>query len=197
MKDIFGILGVLFLMGGLVPYVVAILRRTARPHAFSWCLWALINAIVFAAQWTEQAGAGAWTAGITAVINGGIAVYAWLYSGIKITRFDWAIFILALSAIPLWIATHDPLWSVILVSIIDSVAFLPTLRKSWHHPASEVLMTFVLGGIGFACAIAAMENYKITNWLYPGVVLMTNTIFIAVLLYRRHVLKAIHRNGLS
>lgn len=189
MKDIFGILGAAFLFCSCIPYIVGLYKKTARPHAFTWILWALINAVVFAAQLSEGAGAGAWAAGVTALVNTGISIHALMYSKIKITRFDWAVFLSALCAIPLWALTKDPMWSVILVCIIDTVAFAPTIRKSWNDPYSDVVMTFVLGFIGFCFAIAAIENYILTNWLYPAVVLMTNVMFVSVLLYRRRVLK--------
>ncbi len=187
MKDLFGILGVVFLVGSSVPYLAAVYKKTAQPHAFSWILWGLIQAIVFAAQVVKGAGAGGWATGVTALVNFVIAGYALRHSKIQFTRSDWAVFLAALAAIPLWAITKDPLWSVILVSFIDAVAFWPTIRKSWNKPHSEVLLTFVLGGVGFALAIAAIENYILTNWLYPATVMATNTAFIAVLLYRRRV----------
>lgn len=185
MKEIFGILGVAFLVGSSIPYIYALYKKRARPHAFSWTLWALINAIVFAAQLSDGAGAGAWTAGVTTIVNGGIALHAFIYSKIGFTRGDWLVFLSALLAIPLWIVTKDPLWSVILVSFIDTIAFIPTLRKSWNNPHSEVLMAFVLGMAGFACAILALDNYSVTNWLYPGTVMVTNSVFILALVLRR------------
>jgi hypothetical protein len=188
MKDIYGLLGVLFLSASSVPYIIACWKKSAKPHAFSWILWSLINAIVFAAQLTDHAGAGAWSSCTTAIVNGGIALYALKWGEKNITRSDWIVFISALSAIPLWIATKDPMWSVILVSVIDTFGFFPTMRKSWKKPYEEVLMTFVLGEFGFFFSLLALEHYSLTNWLYPVVVLVTNSTFIATLLYRRRVL---------
>ena len=184
-KDFFGLLGVIFLMGSSVPYVIALWKRRAKPHAFSWILWSLINAVVCAAQVSDGAGAGAWPAAATALVNAGIAAYALKFGERNFTRSDWAVFLSALAALPLWVVTKDPMWSVILVSVIDTFGFFPTIRKSWHKPYEEVLMTFVLGEIGFFFALLAIENYSLTNWLYPGVVLATNSVFIATLSYRR------------
>ncbi len=189
MKEIYGSLGVAFLAASSVPYIIACWKNAAKPHAFSWILWSLINAIVCAAQMVSGAGAGSWSAGTTAFVNGCIAIYALRRGEKNITRGDWIMFLSGLAAVPLWVLTKDPLWSVILVSVIDTFGFFPTMRKSWLKPYEEVLMTFVLGEIGFFFAILAMENYSLTNWLYPGVVLVTNSIFIVALLYRRWVWK--------
>ena len=191
MKDVFGILGVAFLLGSVIPYIIAIWNKSAKPHAFSWLLWSLINATVCAAQVASDAGAGSWTAGITALLNAGIAGYALKYGERNFTRGDWIVFLSALMALPLWVVTKDPLWSVILVSCIDVAGFYPTLRKSWNKPHQEVLMTFALGGVGFAFSVAALDNLSLTNWLYPGVVLTVDTVFIFTLLYRRRLEKAV------
>ena len=104
------------------------------------------------------------------------------------TKSDWAILVTVLAAIPLWAVTKDAFWSVILVSVIDTLAFIPTIRKSWHRPHEEVASTFVFGFIGFAFALLALENPSFINICNPVKVLCTNAIFIACLMYRRHVM---------
>jgi uncharacterized membrane protein len=188
MKELIGIIGTCFLMAGFAPYIYALWKKTARPHAFSWLLWALIGAIVCAVQVSENAGPGAWTAGIAALFNLGIGLYAIKHGEKNVTKSDWAILVTVLAAIPLWAVTKDAVWSVVLVSVIDTLAFIPTIRKSWHRPHEEVAATFVFGFIGFAFGLMALENHSFTNICYPAKVLFTNSIFIACLMYRRHVL---------
>jgi hypothetical protein len=184
-KEIYGLLGTAFLMGGYAPYLVSLWRGTAKPHAFSWLLWGLINAIVFTVQAAGKAGPGAWTAGMAALFNLGIGLYALRRGERHITRGDWLVCGGALSAIPLWALTKDPLWSVVLVSVIDTLAFYPTLRKSWRRPHEEVATTFAMGLIGFALSLAALQAYNFTNVCYPAKVIVTNAVFILALLYRR------------
>ena len=188
MKEILGITGTVFLMAGYAPYLFALWNRQARPHAFSWLLWGFINAIVFAVQVSQQAGPGAWTVGVAALFNLGIGLYAIKGGERNITKSDWAVFLTVLMAIPLWALTKDPVWAVILVSVIDTLAFFPTLRKSWHRPHEEVAATFAFGIVGFLFALAALESYTFTNVCYPVKVLITNSLFISSLLYRRKVL---------
>ena len=185
MNELIGILGTAFLMGGYLPYLFAIWRGTARPHAFSWLSWAFINAIVFVVQVSENAGPGAWTSGIATCFNLGIGLFALRVGEKNITKTDWSIFLTVLLAIPLWAITKDPVWSVILVSIIDTLAFIPTIRKSWHRPHEEVMTTFVMGLIGFGCGLFAVQEYSFTTICFPAKVVVVNAIFIAVLLYRR------------
>jgi hypothetical protein len=189
MKEIFGVIGTGFMMAGYVPYLLALWRRRAKPHTFSWLLWGTINGIICAVQITQDAGPGAWAAGVAATFNIGIGLYAIRHGERNITRGDWAIFLTVLAALPLWQLTKDPMWSVILVSVIDTLAFIPTVRKSWHRPHEEVAMTFALGVFGFAFALMALKNYSFANVCYPAKVIVTNMLFVSSLMYRRRAVE--------
>jgi hypothetical protein len=191
MLQVFGVLGVALVMGSMVPYARAMWHKTVRPHAFSWCLWGAINAVVCAAQVVSHGGAGAWTSAAAAFFNFVIAVYALRHGEKNITRGDWAIFLSALFALPLWAATKNPLWSVVLLSVLDMMGFFPTIRKSWHQPHGEVLMTFAVGAAGFAFAILALEEKTFVNYCYPATVLALNAAFTVILLYRRRALRPV------
>lgn len=187
MKEILGLMGTAVLMGGFAPYILALWRKTAKPHAFSWLLWGIVNAIVCAAQISEGAGPGAWTSGMAAFLNFCIGFYALRHGERDIAPADWLISGVALMAIPIWFAMKDPLWSVVLVSVIDTLAFLPTIRKSWLRPHEEVAATFVCGFAGFGLSLAAVDTYNFTNICFQSKVLVVNALFIGMLMYRRRM----------
>ena len=87
---------------------------------------------VFAAQYTNAAGAGSWQTGEAAFLCAVIAVLALLRGERKVTRADWAAFIGSLSALPLLVVTKNPLSSVIMLTMIDAIGFYPTLRNSYQ-----------------------------------------------------------------
>ena len=79
MKELLGGVGGLLMLFSFLPYGIGILRRRVRPHAFTWILWALINAIVCAAQLSRGAGPGAIPPAVTAALNGLIGGAALFY----------------------------------------------------------------------------------------------------------------------
>jgi hypothetical protein len=89
--------------------------------------------IAFAAQVVSRAGAGSWALGFSAAI----CIFIFALALIKGTRdfplIDWIVLVGALIAIAIWYFTKDPTWSVILLVIIDTVAFIPTFRKAWQQ----------------------------------------------------------------
>ena len=88
-----------------------------------------------------------------------------------------------------WV-TDDPVGSVILITIIDALAFVPTFRKSYHKPNEETASTYSLSALKFAVAIAALSTVSVTTALYPLSLVVTNGVFVMMLLSRRKRLTA-------
>ena len=187
----FEIMGAIALIIGIVsyiPYLISIKKGQTKPHAFSWLIWGLLTAIAFFAQMTAGAGAGAWVTGFTAAISFIIVGFA-LFKGEKnITRSDWITFIAALAAIPLWYFTKNPLYAVVLITVIDALAFYPTFRKSWHKPHEENAFTFTLSAFKFFFATLGLEEFTVTTSLYPLSLVLMNGLFVAMIMWRRKVL---------
>lgn len=187
-KDMLGIVSIILTIVAYIPYFNSLVRQTTKPHIFSWILWAMMNGIAFAAQYTCGAGPGAWATGFTAVLSIVVIIYAVRSSEKYITHSDWIAFIGAFLAIILWQLTHDPLWSVILISLIDLMACYPTIRKSYNRPWQEAAMTYGICGIRSMIAIAALTNYTIVTTLYPISMVLSNGLLTIVLVWRRSVI---------
>lgn len=189
-KEVLGLIAVALGLYSYIPYLHGMWKGAVRPHVFTWVVWGLITAIGFAAQMTDgQAGAGAWVMGVTALACFVITALALKWGEKNITRGDWIAFITALSAIPLWMATQDPLWSVILISSIDLAAFWPTVRKSWHRPWSEGSLVYLLCSVKFALSLAAMDQMTWVNSMYAVSMVAVYGSFYVMLLMRRRVLR--------
>lgn len=187
-KEIIGGAAVAIGLYSYAVYLWQIYRRTIKPHLFTWIIWGTLMFIGFAAQYVENAGPGSWNMGVSAVITFVIAGAAYFYGEKNITRSDWIAFIVALSAIPAWIMTDNPLWAVVIISGIDVVAFYPTFRKSWYRPGEEGAWSFFTGGAQFALSIFALENMTFTTVLYPAVIAAMNMLLVTMLLCRRRAL---------
>jgi hypothetical protein len=184
-KEILGLLSVLILTISYLPYYVAILKGTAKPHIFTWLVWSLITGIAFAAQLYEKAGPGSWLMEISCALCVGVTILAVKKGEKTITISDWCSFIFALTGLPLWYFTKDPMWSVILISIVDGLGFYPTFRKSWDKPYDESALFFTGGSISVLFALAALEHVNINTALYLFSVFLFDSVFVVLLLYRR------------
>jgi len=104
-----------------------------------------------------------------------------------IRKSDWLFFISSVAAIPVWFFTGNPLWSVIIITVIDAAAFVPTFRKAYANPETENGYTYTLSGIKFIVGIIALESLTLTTALYPASLVLANLVFVLMLLWRRQV----------
>ncbi len=186
---VFATVGSLIGLLSFVPYFRDILNRSTKPHVFSWFLWSLLVGITFFIQLSEGAGAGAWVTGIEALCCFAVTVFAFTRGEKNITRSDWVCFCLALVAIVLWRFAHQPLLAVLLVICADSLAFIPTFRKSYAKPDEETASQYALSSVHWIFSIAAFQTFTLTTWLYPAWIGVFDAVLVATLLIRRRQLR--------
>ena len=190
-REVLGLLSVAIASISYFIYFVSIFKGKTKPHVFSWFVWGILASIAFFAQLSDKGGAGTWVTGFSAFICFIISGLA-LFKGEKnITKSDWICFVAALISIPLWYFTKTPIYSVILVVIIEIIGFIPTLRKSYSKPHEEAASCYGLAAIKHVTSILALENLSITTFLYPLSLVIINTWFVLMLLQRRKFYKQI------
>lgn len=186
LQESIGAFAVLLGFIGYMFYIRGIVQGTVKPHFFTWCVWAILTFIAFFAQVVAGGGPGAWVTGITAAMS---VVFALVGLGSSsrslIAKSDWLFFAGALLAIPPWLISGDPLWSVIIITIVDAVAFVPTFRKAYLYPDTESASTYALSGIKFVFGIVALSSLTLTTVLYPVSLVVANLVFVLMLLWRR------------
>lgn len=189
MKEALGIIAVILTFVGYAPYVLDTIKGKTRPHIFSWFTWGFVTFIIFALQVLGDGGAGTYTTLATAILCSGIFILG-LKNGKKdITKFDTGIFIVTLIATAIWIFAKQPVISTLLIVTINTLANIPTIRKSWHDPHSETLFTWEMGAVRNFLGIIALSNYSILTWLYPVTNLLINIIESLILIIRRKQLR--------
>jgi len=188
-KVALALVSIIMTLTGYFYYFRDIFAGKTKPHAFSWLVWAALTAIACAGQLSDNAGPGAWVTAVTAAISFVIFALAIAKGERQITMSDKLNLLGAAFALVLWFVTNDPLLSVILITIVDSLGFLPTIRKSYQKPHEETLVHYMLAGLKFALAIIALEHYSVVTWLYPASLVAANLLFVMMLVIRRRKLE--------
>lgn len=184
-KTILGIIAVLMTIWAHIPYLRHTLSGINKPHIFTWVIWTLLTGIAFVAQVVEGAGPGAWATGACCAICLIITIAAAKMGEKEITRSDWIMFLLGLAAIPVWLATDEPLWSVWIITLIDLSAVVPTFRKSWLRPHEENSFMYGFNIPRHIISIAALSQISIVTALYPFGLLLMNIVMFVMLKARR------------
>jgi hypothetical protein len=189
-KEILSGAAIVLTIVAFFPYVRAILYGTTRPHVFSWVIWGVTTFVVFLAQLEGKGGVGAWPIGVSGSITIFIAFLAYTKrADIAITGTDWLFFVSALSSLPLWYLTSDPLWAVVILTTVDVLGFGPTIRKAYHFPHSESVLFYALFAARNLLVVMALEHYSVTTVLFPAVIAAACMLLMALLTYRRRVLE--------
>lgn len=186
--EILGAIALIIQLLSGVIYIRSILNHQTKPHLFTWVGLTLLVCLTFSAQLNAGAGAGAWLMGITALLFYINALLAIKYGEKNFTNSDKISIGAAILAAMLWLISENPLWTVIITSLMNIISFYPTLRKSWFNPYSENLVFYLLGIIGLVLSVTALEAYNLTTFLYPLVASCVNSLVIALCFWRRRVI---------
>ncbi len=148
----------------------------------------MTTSIVFFAMLSSKGGVGTYSVGVSASVCFFIAFLAYKKVSLDvITRSDWLFFTLALCAIPLWYMTDSALNAVILLSIIDTLGFIPTFKKAYHFPFEEQLSFFMMMVFKDVFALMALEEYSLTTLLFPITLDVSTIAFVLMVFVRRRV----------
>ena len=186
-QPFFGGVALLLTFALFVPYIRSIKSGQTKPHVFSWVIWALGTFVVALAQLADGGGLGAWVIAVSGLITGYIAWLSWaMRADISISRADWFFLVAALSALPLWFFTQDPLWAVAILTTSDLLGFGPTIRKAFHKPREEPMGFYALGALRNGFVLLALENHTLTTMLFPALVGAACLALSALIFWRRH-----------
>lgn len=173
-KAALGVITVILSIIGHVPYLLDILKGKTKPHAYTWFVWTLLTGIACIAQFVGGAGPGAWTTAVTTLLSLSIFLLSLKHGSKDITVSDKWCLAGALAAIVVWVFTDSPVLSIILVTVIDALAFMPTVRKTFKAPEQETLFTYALNVLRHGLTVGAIQTYSIVTVLYPVALLLMN-----------------------
>jgi len=183
-KEVLGVVVAILTVVGYVPYVRDTINGRTRPHVYTWFVWALVGAIAFGLQVSGGAGFGSLgtlAATIVCLLVFGLG----LRQGDRDTVASDMVFLgLSLVALVLWVFAKQPVASVILVSAVSLLGFVPTIRKSWNRPDQETLICYVSNTLRNGLGLAALQHVTLVTSLYMVTWLVANGAFSVLLVAR-------------
>jgi hypothetical protein len=185
-KEIFSIIAIILTIIAYFPYISSISRGDTSPHLFTWIIWGLATIVIFLAQLADGGGVGTWSTGISGCIALYVALLAYINrADTQIYLLDWLFFSLSLLSLLAWHFTSNPLWAVVILTLTELLAFIPTFRKAYIFPYSEKVQFFLIVVIRNIFAIIALEHYSMTTIFFPAVSALACLLFSIMVFYRR------------
>ena len=189
-KLVVGILGGILMVIGYIPYLKDIFAGKTKPHLYTWIIWTLTWGTALVALLY----AGGKFGSIVMIV--GMILVLWVLGlcfkhGTKnITKSDTVTLILALLAIVAWWQLKDPTISVIMVTAIDGLGYIPTFRKTYQEPYSETMFFWFIMAVVTLLSMLANAEYNFLTMFYLGVVTAANITVAMIILLRRKTLKS-------
>lgn len=180
MKEVFAIIATVLAIIGNTSYLRDVAKGIVQPHPYTWFIWSIVSMTTFFGGLAKGAGIGALPTGVAE----GFTIIIFLFSlkcffkgeaGV-IRRIDHYFLAAALIGLIPWILTKDPTISVVTVVLIDGIAFMPTLRKTWQRPETERPLLYEMNVVRHILTLCSLQSYNIATTMHSVVMIVTNTI---------------------
>ncbi len=185
MKDAIGVVAAVLVFAAYVPYIRDILRGKTHPHIYSWLLWGILTIAIFGIQISHHAGPGSFVTIAAGIMSFVVLGLSFKKGKRNIVFADKVVFVLTMLTMIFWLLAKQPLLAILLACLADLLAFIPTVRKSWHQPFTETLSLYELNSVRFGLAIIALSQYTLITVIWPAMWAIGNGLFAIMLISRR------------
>ncbi len=181
LQFVFGLLGSVFTILCFVPYIITILQGKTKPNRATWWVWGLNGSVLClgnlaaGADYTMLPLIGAVAAQLC------ISILSIKHGEGGWNRFDRRCLIASGISFILWRILNYDLIAIVLPLLIDVIAALPTLKKSYYEPETEDLLTYILYTIGGFFTVLAVGEWSFAVAITPIYVLVINAVIVLIL----------------
>lgn len=184
-KEYLAIIAAVLAIIGNVPYLWDILKRRVKPHPYTWFIWTIVSGVTFFGQLAAGAGVGSIPTAASEIFTLIIFLFSLQYGFKNIVRSDTYFLVIALLGLIPWAVTKDPTLSVVIVVLIDVVAFIPTIRKTAKHPHSETPTLYSMNVLRHILALFSLQAYNVATTFHSIMMIITNTIMTCLIVRKR------------
>lgn len=174
-----------FLLAGYYFYLRDSFAGRTKPHPYHWLVSTFLSAIVFALLFKSGAGLASIPVFLTIFTSFALFLIAIKTRATPITRIDTVCFVLAIVSIAAWLVADNPAAAIVLVTAADVLAFMPTVRKSFHRPYEESMALYVLCTFRFVFGVVALSTFSFVTVFELIVWIFGNGLFALFLWFRR------------
>lgn len=184
LKLILAAIATLLAVGGNIPYLLDMFHGRVKPHPYSWLVWSIVSCIVVFGLIARGGGIGTVPVAVSETFTILIFLFSLKFGFSGITRLDTLFLVFGMIAIAAWFFV-GPTTSVVLAVIIDLLAFVPTLRKTWKFPASEAPALYGSNALRHILVLGSLRNYNLATMLHSVAMIIVNTLMTAIILRNR------------
>lgn len=183
---IFGIVGGIFSAIAFIPYIIEIIKKGVKPNRASWIIWNVTNTILLVSYFSVGARETIFLpivyfacAFIVLLLSLKYGVSAW-------SRLDYVSLTVSGLSLIIWFLTKNPLLALLMNLVMDTVAYLPTIKKSYIDPLSESRIAWLFFFLGSFLNLFAINSVSFGIIIYPIINVITNGVLV-IILFRKKI----------
>ncbi len=164
-----GYLSGIAILLSFLPYIRDIFRDKTKPERASWLIWTILGSISFFSQFAKGATWSLILPGVQAVGDALIFLLALKYGLGGLQKRDIVGLTGAAIGLVLWVLTGEAAVALFIVIFIDAIGSALTVIKTYEHPSTETVSSWVLTFLGglFACiAVGRLDFILLAFPLY-------------------------------
>ena len=188
-KEIFGIISSILSLVAFLPYIWLIFKGKIRPNLFSRVIFFIVSGQIAFGIYFAGGGAGSWPLFITFFLN--IFIIIGLFktgADRSIKKHDYIFLLMSIIAVPIWIITKDPTWSVVILSIQNSLGYGPAYTQSYRKPFDESIFHFSVIILRDIILVFALHVYSLGTLIFPILKTISAIALVTLIIIRRRQL---------
>jgi len=154
---------------GTAVYLRDTLRGTTKPHRVTWLLWAFAPLLAAAVELDDGVGLRA----LPTFMIGFMPLLVFIGSfhnpaaDWKIRRIDYACGVMSVVGTIVWLVTRNGILAISAAIAADFLAGIPTLMKSWSHPKTETVYSYLGAVISMAILLLTITDWTFEEAAFP------------------------------
>jgi hypothetical protein len=160
---------------GALVYLRDTLRGTTQPNRVTWLLWAVAPLLAAAVSVSEGAGLRALPTFMVGFMPLLIFMASFHNSAAvwKVGRIDYACGAFSVVGTLVWLITRNGVLAISAAIAADFLAGVPTFMKSWTHPQSETVHSYVGALISMVVLLLTVDQWTFDVVAFPLFVAVT------------------------
>jgi hypothetical protein len=154
---------------GTAVYLRDTLRGTTKPNRVTWLLWAVAPLLAAAVEFDEGVGLRALPTFMIGFMP--LLVFAASFANRSsvwtIRRFDYACGAVSVVGTLVWLVTRNGVLGISAAIVADFMAGIPTVRKSWTHPETETVHSYVGAVVSMAIVLLTIDEWTFDVAAFP------------------------------
>jgi uncharacterized membrane protein len=154
---------------GTAVYLRDTLRGTTKPNRVTWLLWAVAPLLAAAVELDEGVGLRALPTFMVGFMP--LLVFAASFhnpeSVWKVRRIDYACGLMSVVGTIVWLATRNGVLAISAAIAADFLAGVPTVMKSWTHPETETVHSYVGAVLSMVILLLTVDHWTFDVVAFP------------------------------